>query len=406
MNIEARFASLRFLEYDSAQPVRQLERIRYGMPKGFFRTFAFKQDRLHDRRLKVLIIAMPALGDILLATPLIRSIRDRDPDAVIDLLIYPGQEGIVEGNPDIDAVLVADNHPGIWQILALTRKMWRKYDIAISNAASDRANFYLWLFSRKRVSVTLENSAAWKRRIAYATVDCKPGMHALLRNNALGALLGYPGNHAVILPRVAGKPSEHSPLPIPGMDTRPYAVLHLEARLPYKRWTDEGWRDVAAYLSEKELDIYVTGGGGERESQYLQSVLRLMPAVTNLTGKLRLAEVSELIAGSRIYVGVDTVASHIAASHGTPSVVLFGPDSAQSWGPWPAGYVSDTSPWQDGRTQRHGNVWIIQSTERCTACPEGSCRKARDLSSGCPPMISITSSQVIEAIAATLDGGA
>jgi lipopolysaccharide heptosyltransferase III len=376
------------------------------MPKRIFGKFAFKRAHVHDRRLKVLIIAMPALGDILLATPLIHSIRGRDPDAVIDLLVYPGQEGIVEGNPDINTVLVVENHPGIWQILALIRKMWRKYDIAISNAESDRANLYLWLFASKRVSVTLENSVAWKRWIAYATVEFEQGMHALLRNNALGALLGYPGNHAVIPPRVVGKPSEHSPLPIATVDARPYAVLHLEARLPYKRWTDEGWHEVAKYLAEKGLDIYLTGGGGERESEYLRSVLRLMPAATNLNGKLRLAEVSELIAGSRIYVGVDTVASHMAASHGTPTVVLFGPDSAQSWGPWPAGYVSDTTPWRDGRTQRYGNVWIVQSTERCKTCPEGSCRKARERSSGCPPMISITSSQVIEAISATLDGSA
>jgi len=373
------------------------------MPKRIFEGFAFKRDHVHDCGPKILIIAMPALGDILLATPLIHSIRDRHPDAVIDLLVYTGQQGIVEGNPDIDTVLIVENHPGVGRILALARKMWRKYDIAISNAASDRANFYLWLFGRKRVSVTLDNSVAWKRWIAYATIDYKQSMHALLRNNALGALLGYPGNHAVIPPRVVGKPSAHSPLPIPTIDARPYAVLHLEARLPYKRWTDEGWHDVAQYLAEKELDIYVTGGGGETESKYLRSVLRLMPTAISLNGKLRLAEVSELIAGSRIYVGVDTVASHVAASHGTPTVVLFGPDSAQSWGPWPAGYVSDRSPWQDGRTQRHGNVWIVQSTKRCETCPEGSCRKAREKSSGCPPMISITSAQVIDAIAATLE---
>ena len=54
------------------------------------------------RQEKILIFAKPAIGDVLLATPLVHSIRDRYPNAIIDLLVTDGQEGILEGNQDID----------------------------------------------------------------------------------------------------------------------------------------------------------------------------------------------------------------------------------------------------------------------------------------------------------------
>jgi len=56
---------------------------------------------------KILVIAKPSFGDILLATPLIRSIREQEPDAIIDLIVYSGQEEIVEGSPDINTVLAS-----------------------------------------------------------------------------------------------------------------------------------------------------------------------------------------------------------------------------------------------------------------------------------------------------------
>ncbi len=88
---------------------------------------------------KILIIARPAIGDVLLATPLVHSIRDRHPNAVIDLLVSDGQEGILEGNKDIDSVITINLRPGFRDMSALVRKLWRKYDVAISNGADDRS---------------------------------------------------------------------------------------------------------------------------------------------------------------------------------------------------------------------------------------------------------------------------
>ena len=346
---------------------------------------------------KVLIIARPSLGDILLITPLIRSIRLRHPGATIDLLVSPGQEHVVEGNTDINNVLTVAEHPDFRTMYSLVRRLWRRYDIAIGNSASDRTHFYLWLFGKTRISVTLENSSAWKRWVTHASFQNELGTHALLRNNALGEFLGYRSSFNVVPPRLRTGGSMRPALSEIKNRNERYAVLHLASRLPHKYWVRERWCEVAHLLSGSGIKTYLTGSQGD--NAYLDETIRSMPESTvNLAGQLRLAEISELIAGSEIYVGVDTVTSHIAAALGTPTVVLFGPVSPLRWGPWPAQHSANTNPWKNSGSQRCGNVSIVQADIGCVTCSDGRCIRLNDRNAVCSTMLNISSAQVLQEI--------
>src|SRR5262245_35925710 len=78
-------------------------------------------------RPRILVITMRRLGDVLLTTPLIRSIRRGFPGAELDVLVFRGSEGILEGNPDIDGVTTVDERPLIGEGLGLIGRMWRRY---------------------------------------------------------------------------------------------------------------------------------------------------------------------------------------------------------------------------------------------------------------------------------------
>ena len=57
------------------------------------------------RKPRILVVALRRLGDVLLTTPLIRSLKRAWPDAAIDVLVFRGTEGILAGNPDIADVI-------------------------------------------------------------------------------------------------------------------------------------------------------------------------------------------------------------------------------------------------------------------------------------------------------------
>ena len=54
---------------------------------------------------RVLVVALRRLGDVLLTTPLIRSVKRAYPSASIEALVFAGTEGILSGNPDLAGVL-------------------------------------------------------------------------------------------------------------------------------------------------------------------------------------------------------------------------------------------------------------------------------------------------------------
>ena len=56
--------------------------------------------------------------------------------------------------------------------------------------------------------------------------------------------------------------------------------------------------------------------------------------VLNLAGKTSLLGLAALISRSKFFIGLDSVASHIAASVNKESITLFGPSNPNNWKPW------------------------------------------------------------------------
>jgi heptosyltransferase-3 len=84
--------------------------------------------------------------------------------------------------------------------------------------------------------------------------------------------------------------------------------------------------------------------------------------VINLSGSLVLPELAVLIDKAKLFVGVDSVAMHMAAALQTPSVVLFGPSNLSQWHPW---QVPHTLLWAGHyRTLPHPNEIDTDTTER------------------------------------------
>src|SRR2546430_13179102 len=89
-------------------------------------------------RPRILVITLRRLGDVLLTTPLIRTIRRGFPQATLDMLVFRDTEDILRGNPDIDNVVSMPARPSAEETLFLVRSLWRRYDLAVSTQAGGR----------------------------------------------------------------------------------------------------------------------------------------------------------------------------------------------------------------------------------------------------------------------------
>lgn len=324
-------------------------------------------------RPRILVVALRRLGDVLLATPLIRSLRRQWPDATLDVLVFAGTEGMLTGNADIDTVKLWAPNAGILGSAAAAARLARRYDFAISTQGGDRPTILAYLAGRRRAGL-LDTAHSLKRHALTWSVGSDPAAHRVEELLRLADAIGIARVAEIVPPRGSVRDAVAPP--------RPYAVIHPMPMFAYKRWTQEGWRGLATALADRGLEVVVTGGPDRAEHGQLDAIWDRGPAVQRLDGKLAWPEVAALLAGAQIYVGPDTSVTHLAAAAGSPTVALYGPTDPRRWGPWPRGGLA--LPWSPSAAlQRRGNVWLVQNPLPCLPCQQEGCDRHLDSASQC-----------------------
>ncbi len=274
--------------------------------------------------MRILLVKLNHLGDTLLMTPTLRLLRQRFPQAWIDVVVRAGCEAVLEGNPDVSQVITV---PG-WRALATVLR--RRYEYAFDLSNSDRAKLLVLASgARFRAINARYGVAGWRREIfnSFSWFDWARE-HQVLRD--FRTVADVIGGDAPPGPLILNTDVEvETPPP-------PYAVIHPTSRWTYKQWLPGRWAAVADFLAEKHgLKVLLSSGPGEMAA--IEQILKVSKTRHHKTnGQLTLRQLGRLIRRSRIFLGVDTVALHVAAAVQTPSVALFGPSSEWSWHPWQA----------------------------------------------------------------------
>jgi len=338
------------------------------------------------RNPRVLVVVLRRLGDVLLATPLIRSVKRAFPTSSIEALVFAGTEGILARNPDLAGVIAMPQRPRVDEQLALLWRLWRRYDLALSAQTGDRPIALAWIAGRQCAAPVEPRgiAAAVKRLALTRSYPADRERHRVLDVLGVADVLGIPALTEVVCPDAEPRTAF--------AHRRPYAVVHAVPFFTYKRWRAEGWRSLAAALRKRGLTIATTGAAADRA--HLDEIWRGCE-VERLDGKLDWSELSALIRGARVYIGPDTAVTHLAAATGTPTVSLFGPTDPRIWGPWPVGGLD--RPWAAaGTIQQRGNVWLVQNPLPCLPCQQEGCDRRLDSHSRCLDQLSVA--QVTSAV--------
>jgi heptosyltransferase-3 len=342
----------------------------------------------------IVVISLRFMGDVLLTTPLIRSLRAAYPRAAIDALVFAGTEGVLEGNPDLRQVHVTKRG----EPLARWRRLWRRYDLAVVAETADRPHFIGWLAAGRRAGLLPPGRSAswWKRLTLERGVESPPELARPLAYQNLAQALGIAWQPEMVAPTAHTPGSQWAELL--GFDParERFAVLHLAPRFRYKRWSTPGWHALMRWLAGEGLRLVITGGPDEEERAYVREVLAgADAAVADLGGRLRFAQTADLLRLAALYVGPDTATTHLAAACGTPTLALFGPTDPRLWGPIPRRGLQ--APYEKVvALQRRGNVALLQEPSLdCVPCQKEGCERHRDSRADCLDRMS--AERVIEA---------
>jgi heptosyltransferase-3 len=341
---------------------------------------------------RILVIVMRYLGDVLLTTPLLRSLRQAYPDARLDVLVFRNTAAMLEGNPDINNIITIPNRPKFADYWSLARQLFRCYDLAIATQAGDRPFLCALLASPVRVAVVpAKNTTGWWKRffVQRWTEFDGENTHAVLQHLKLLDLINVPRCFSLVPPQIGSNQQLAEQFHFLA-DKDAYAVLHTHPQWTYKQWTIEGWIEVGIYLKNLGLKLILSGGPAQEEIDYVANIQRQLPEDTvNIAGRVSLAQLAGIIAEAKIFIGPDTGITHLAAATGIPVIALYGPTNPVLWAPWPYGFNQNINPFHKTGSQQQNNISLIQGEGDCVPCQLEGCDKHQQSRSLCLDLLPV-----------------
>jgi len=303
--------------------------------------------KLPDTVRKILLIQLGDIGDVVWTTPSIRAIQSTITNVKISILVKEGFGGLLEADPSIDRVFEVKRYSGNFLGQAIEQLSFfrgiraQHFDLAVDLRLGDRGAFMAFA-SGAPIRLTLHHPTGlpWWRHFLFThgaiPADLPPERGAAEQSLRILRTLGIDTEDKI--PRLwvsdAAKKRVREILFQEKADNFTHWIsINPFSRWLYKEWNDVKWSDIINWLW-KDCGIPAVIIGSAEERPRAEALLRQCDAhVINLAGKTTLSELAGVLSLSRLHIGVDSAAPHIAAATGTPTVTLYGPSSWKDWAP-------------------------------------------------------------------------
>jgi len=308
----------------------------------------------------ILVIKMAGIGDLLLATPALRALRETYPHAHIDLLVTPDSAGILNGWQVIDRIIVLDKYLFDYPQQFLTRPrnllrlkpLWR--DLRDGHYDAVLLLHHLTLpFGRLKHQLLLRATGAQWR----VGLDNGHGwfLNVRVKDNGFGAM--HEAEYYLAVAGTVGAKTKDKRLVVPlsEADHRQAWQLLYEHETPQnirrpiiamhpgsggystaRRWAPERFAQLADTLySGVGGQLLLLGGPEEAElHQHIIDMMHSEMPVRSMAGRGSIKVTAALLEQVDLFIGNDSALVHLAVAAGTPTVAIFGLTNAQAWGPF------------------------------------------------------------------------
>jgi predicted lipopolysaccharide heptosyltransferase III len=290
---------------------------------------------------RILVIKLRYAGDVLLSTPVLSRLREGFPKAYLAMLVNSGTEGVVQGHPALDEVLVLERGDlaGQWRFLWNLRK--RRFDHVIDLTDGDRSAL-LSRLSGAPVRLGYNSEARWRGRLYTKVIRAdRFAMHTVLYHLAATEALGLTGPPPA--PTLAIDPEARREAELLFQEAaidgaRPLVCLHPGARWWFKSWPAERFAALADRI-QTETTAQALFLGSELERGTVRRIAEAMKTpFRSLVGRTGLQALAALLQRAVLMVSNDNGPMHMAAALQVPVIGLFGPSDPAVWGPWGEGH--------------------------------------------------------------------
>jgi len=294
-----------------------------GIPFLFLLKLFSHKKNLPGKINKIGILTVPAIGDVILMSGLLKDVRKFDPGIKIFLFVTKEVKEIAELMGSFDEIIPVKLHNPFRAIKTLRR---HPVDIFIDASQWARLNAILTFFSGSGYKIGFKTKGQCKHLIFNFAAEHSDLVHELYNYKKLSFTKEMKNDS---LPEIRLEED------IPVKSKR--VVIHI---MPggylagLKEWPDENWRRVIEHLMNRGCEIYFTGSKSDYER--IEKVLgdfKNNRMLHNIAGRYQMRETALLLKSSQLVICVNTGIMHLASALGCNLIALHGPTNPLRWGP-------------------------------------------------------------------------
>lgn len=281
----------------------------------------------------ICLVRISALGDVLMAVPLVRRLQDTLPHVKITWVISKLAHQLVAGMKEVDFVVI-DKPNSFKDYLAFRRRMRsHQFDVCLAAQAAFRANLLYPMIRAKRVigydRIRAKDGHSW-----FIDDAIEPGKdHTLEGFLKFAEVLGVPKTPVRWDLPISQACDEWAKAHLP--QHKPIICINPAASKPERSWPVERYIALMNHArSQFDCHLVLTGGPGQFDRQLANAILAKVDAL-DLVGKTKPSQLLAVIKQASLMICPDTGPSHMASAVNTPVIALQAVTSAKVSGPYP-----------------------------------------------------------------------
>jgi lipopolysaccharide heptosyltransferase II len=282
---------------------------------------------------KILVVRLSSIGDIILTTPLLRSLKTAFPNSHITFIIKKQYEELLNQSPYIDELITfnkKDGFRGLKDIKSLLKS--RNFDLYIDIHKNWRSRYLRMGSGAGKITsyrklILKRTFLIWFKINIYGRI--KP-VYERYFDSVKPFGIGYDGKGTEISVDPVKIENVRNRLFSAGYDfKRPLVIICPSATYFNKKWKPEGFIETARHLADNKNAFVIVHGGPEDKELCEGIAVTAGRNVVNMAGSMSLSESAALLGFSKLVIANDSGLLHLAQSQKIPVVGIYGPTTRE-----------------------------------------------------------------------------